>query len=315
MDSVDRAIVHALQVDGRASFSRIGEVLGVADRTVARRYRQLRSTGVVRVVGAVHAGRLGWQEWLVRVRCRPGAAAEVATALARRDDTAWVGLLSGGTEISCAVRSPSDAERDELVLHRLQRTAPVLSITAHAILHTFMGGPVAFRGAEALTAAQVAALEPRLGPAVPVEALTDRDRALVASLARDGRATAAVLAGATGWSESTVTRRVDALRAAGLLYLDVDVLATALGFAAEARLWASVPPAELAAAGAALAGHPEVAFAAATTGPTNLVASVVCRDNADLYRYLTERAGALPLVRELETAPVLRVVKRAGALL
>ncbi|MFI9589165.1 Lrp/AsnC ligand binding domain-containing protein [Nonomuraea sp. NPDC052265] len=62
------------------------------------------------------------------------------------------------------------------------------------------------------------------------------------------------------------------------------------------------------------AHHPEVAFAGVTTGPSNLVAEVVCRDNADLCRYLTERVGALEAVLSMETAPVLRTMKRTGAL-
>ncbi|GAA3414017.1 hypothetical protein GCM10018952_32980 [Streptosporangium vulgare] len=54
---------------------------------------------------------------------------------------------------------------------------------------------------------------------------------------------------------------------------------------------------------------------AATTGPTNLMAGVTCRDTRDLYRYLTERVAPLQGVRELETAPVIRTVKRVGTLL
>ena len=73
-----------------------------------------------------------------------------------------------------------------------------------------------------------------------------------------------------------------------------------------------LPEAHLAETGAAIAAHPEVAFCAATTGPTNLLISVVCRDSRDLYRYLTERLGTLPLIGEVQTAPVIRVVKRAG---
>jgi DNA-binding Lrp family transcriptional regulator len=85
-----------------------------------------------------------------------------------------------------------------------------------------------------------------------------------------------------------------------------------LGFHAEARLWARVAPAHLAATGAAIADHLEVAFCAGTTGPSNLLVSLACRDSRDLYRYLAERLGALPQVREVEIAPVIRVVKRAG---
>lgn len=40
-DQLDLQVLSALEVDGRASFSRIGAVLGVSDQTVARRYRRL----------------------------------------------------------------------------------------------------------------------------------------------------------------------------------------------------------------------------------------------------------------------------------
>ncbi|MFG3113113.1 Lrp/AsnC ligand binding domain-containing protein [Streptomyces sp. NPDC048197] len=81
-----------------------------------------------------------------------------------------------------------------------------------------------------------------------------------------------------------------------------------------AALWMSVAPAELAAAGAALAEHPEVAFAGATTGPNNLFASVLCRDVRALYTYLTTRVAALPGVRTMESAPRIRQVKGPGPL-
>ena len=77
-------------------------------------------------------------------------------------------------------------------------------------------------------------------------------------------------------------------------------------------LWLSVAPAHLEEAGAALAGHPEIAFAAATTGPTNLYASVVCANQQELYRYLTTRIASLPAITHIETAPVIKTVKQAA---
>jgi DNA-binding Lrp family transcriptional regulator len=53
-------------------------------------------------------------------------------------------------------------------------------------------------------------------------------------------------------------------------------------------------------------------FAAATTGPSNLFASVVCPDQRALYRYLTTRVAALPAITHIETAPVIRTVKQAA---
>ena len=126
LDELDRGLVHALQLDGRVPFARIAEVLEVSEHTVARRYRRLRTAGVLRVVGAVDGFRLGYASWTVRLRCTPDAAGAIAVALARRSDTFWVHVLSGGTEISCNLQAGSDAERDGFLLEKLPGTRRVL---------------------------------------------------------------------------------------------------------------------------------------------------------------------------------------------
>ncbi|MER6514915.1 Lrp/AsnC family transcriptional regulator [Nonomuraea sp. NPDC001636] len=317
LDEVDRGLLHALQVDGRASFSRIAEVLGVSDQRVARRYRRLRSSGGIRVVGVVDRQRLGHQSWAIRLRCTPDAGASIAEALGRRPDTFWVHLLSGGTEISCGAIQRLDREREPLLLTKLARTNRVLAVSAHRTLHMFVGGRIGWAGLAALSADQVAHLRAGRGSA-PRDTGEDvtlgpGDDALLAELSRDGRTSHADLAAATGWSESTVRRRMEQLCAAGALFFDMDVLPQLLDYRVEAQLWMSVPPADLDATGRALAEHPEIAFAGATTGPTNLAASVVCRDDTAFYRYLTDSLGALPAIRHIETAPIIRTIKRAGA--
>ena len=61
-----------------------------------------------------------------------------------------------------------------------------------------------------------------------------------------------------------------------------------------------------------IAAHPEVPFAAATTGPTNLVVSAVFRDNRHLYGYLTSSLADLPGLQSVETLPMIRTLKRVG---
>ncbi|MGG2461789.1 Lrp/AsnC family transcriptional regulator [Streptomyces sp. RGM 3693] len=326
-DDLDRRLIHALQIDGRAPFSRIAEVLGVSDQTVARRYTRHRGSGAFRVLGLAEPRALGEVEWLVRVECAPDAALPIAEALARRPDTSWVSLMSGGTEIAVVCRSASSEHSDALLLQKLPRTPSVVGVAAHCLLHEFYGGPQSMVSKSgALTAEEAARLSPpaprppspkpatSFAPGEPPSpvVLSDADRRLFEALGRDGRAPLAELAAATGWSPTTVRRRLEALRADGVLYYDVDYDLRLFGYGVMVALWLSVAPAELAATGAALAEHPEVAFAGATTGAHNLFASVLCRDTSALYTYLTTRIAALPGVRTMETAPRIRHLKGPG---
>ncbi|MGW5748635.1 Lrp/AsnC family transcriptional regulator [Amycolatopsis sp. NPDC003861] len=311
LDAVDRALVHALHLDGRAPFTKIGDVLGVSTQTVARRYRRLRAEASLRVVGLPDPQRAGQAEWMVRLTATPHTAQDLAQALARRADTAWIKLMSGGTEICVNVHTPAASDH-ALLLRDIPRTASITAVSAHQLLHRYFGGPTAWLGrANALDAAQVAALTPvHDGPGKP---LTSDDAPLMAALQRDGRAGLAELATATGWSAATVARRLADLLAGGTVFFDLEIDPELLGATTQALLWMAVAPAQLDWVARTLATHAELALVAATTGPANLVALALCPDAAALHHYLTHRLGALAAIRTLETAPVLRTVKAAAS--
>ena len=326
LDDVDRQLLHALMLAPRAPFRQLAAVVGVSDQTVARRYRKLADTAGLRVYGLIDGQRAGWVDWLVRLQVAPGSAQRIADTLASRPDTRWVRLYSGDTEIVCTLQERTPEQRNALFLHRLPGSRHVTAITSQMILHVFT--PVAYVGyASALSPPQVAALRehapepPEAAPApdtgsdsLPTGAIVLRaeDDPLIAELARDGRAPVADLAAATHWHESTVRRRIEELRRAGLLYFDIDVDDSVLGVNATVMLWLRVEPTCLEAAGRAVAAHPEVPFAAATTGPTNLAVSAVFRGTRELYAYLTTRLADLPGLQSAETAPIIGTMKRVG---
>jgi DNA-binding Lrp family transcriptional regulator len=305
MDRIDRQIVHCLQRDGRASFRRIAEVLDVSEQTVARRYRALHASGTVAVVVLPSAR----ESWFVRIRCRPDAADALADALAAREDVSWVAVTAGGGELTCGAYT--DPGSDHL-LDRLPRTHQVLSFTGHAVLRIHAGGDAEWLAFDdPLTPAQLEQLGSSPARDGTPPRIRDDDAPLVAELARDGRAGVVALARATGWPPSRVSTRLDALLSSGAVHIEVDLAVRHFGFHAMAYVHLTVPPGELEATGHALSLHPETAFAAAVTGPANLLAVVNCRTTDDLYTYVTSKVGALPAVRQAEVVPVLRTVKQA----
>ncbi|MEV2254294.1 Lrp/AsnC family transcriptional regulator [Streptomyces sp. NPDC050147] len=314
-DPFDVKLLQALELDGRAPFSKIAAVLGVSDQTVARRYRRLVSEGSLRIVAVRDHEKLGQDQWMLRLRCAPDGADAIATALARRPDTSWIGLTSGGTEVVCCTRPRSRTDQDELLLAKLPRTPHIVDIRAQQVLHRFFGGPDGWLIKHGpLSEEQIAALrgapptsEARAGAPRRIE---PEDEPLVAALEQDGRATYPELQQATGRSESAVKRRLGALLASGAIYIDIEYADALIGMGVGAMLWITTAPWAMESVGKALASHAEIAHATAVAGPSNIMATAVSRDIPALYAYLSGKLGQLDGVQHVETAPFMRRVKQ-----
>jgi DNA-binding Lrp family transcriptional regulator len=320
----DVRIIRALQIAPRASFAAIAGAVGLTESAVNRRYRRLRAEGVLRVAGVVNPGALGQSRWLVRLRCRPGSVAAIADALAGREDVNWVALSAAGYEITCAIQSRSREQREELLGRRLPRTAAVLDINAFAMLRQFLGGRGHYWAAlhGVLSPEQEALLGSDGSPfaEVPVVArepvvLTAGDERICAALAVDGRASLVDLAAAADSTPGRVSRRLDALLRRGVVHIDVEIAAAALGYHARANLWLRVHPSAVKEVGRALAREPGIAFAAAVSGPSNVHAVAHCRDLDELFEFTSDRVGSLAGLQSMEVSPVLRHLKQAGTLL
>ncbi|WP_408052320.1 Lrp/AsnC family transcriptional regulator [Streptomyces sp. HO565] len=148
------------------------------------------------------------------------------------------------------------------------------------------GVPRAFHGHSLRRLRKISALEPEeesdlrapapspefaAAPVVP-DAV---DHAMLEALRVDGRATRTDLQRVTGLSETAVRKRLDRPRATGVPHIAVEYDHEPLGQGVEALVWLTVAPHQLAGAGRALAARPEARFAAAVTGRTDLVCSVL----------------------------------------
>ena len=319
LDDIDAQIARCLQVSPRASFREIGDVLDVAEQTVARRYRRLRRDGLLRVTMATDLQRTGGSTWMVRVRCRPEGADTIANAVAARDDVSWVSIFGAGWEVAFNLRVSSDAAAHELLTRTLPKTAPVLDVLPAEILHTYIGGAsehhdtwtdvLSPEQTETLAATSIRRLHGQAAVSTP----EPEDRILLDELGRDGRVPYSTLARVVGSTAGKVTRRVEHFVASGIGYFHVDLATAAIGLRSTA-LWLTVSPRHLAAVGEALGTNPQIPFAAAVTGRANLTANIIAADTEDLYSFVTKVLSDIDGINGYELVPLLRRVKHAGAL-
>lgn len=316
LDNLDRRVVHALQLDARASFEQIGAVLGVSDQTVARRYRRLVDGGAVTIRAVKTTTGGASQRWFVRLRCAPPQTRVIADQLTARADTRWVMLTSGGTEIVFLQQSDDQeqpGERDAL-LTALRATPGILGIEAYSPLRFFVGGQVPWQARmRALTTAEADALT----PARPTpsdhdgESGLDRlDHAIIDVLSENGRATAARSAAVVGASESSVRRRIDRMLARSLIHFDVIIDERLLGYQELTLIWLQAPLNQLDDIGHQIATHAPVAMVTAMAGNYDLLIAAASTDQNDLYDYLTGELARTVGSTPFRTSPVLELVKR-----
>lgn len=317
MDELDRRVVHALQLDARASFERIGTVLGVSDQTVARRYRRLVDHGAVaiRAVPATSDGTA--QGWFVRLRCAPPQTRSIADQLGARADTRWVMLTSGGTEIVFLLHAEghrtAPSVRDAL-LAALHTTPGILGVEAYSPLRFFVGHQIAWQARmSALARGEIDALagtETAPTRTHHDQTIDDLDQAIIDVLADDGRASIARVALHVGASESSVRRRVDRLLTRALVYFDVVIDERLLGYQELALIWLQVPLNQLDDLGRRVATHAPVAMATAMSGNYDLLIAAASHNRDELYTYLTGELAQTIGSAPFRTSPVLEIVKR-----
>jgi DNA-binding Lrp family transcriptional regulator len=308
LDADDFRLIAALQIDPRASTEKIAGALALDPRRVRRRLGALLGTGIVSI--AVTPPRASLHGvMLLRIRVLRGKIDVITSALTRRADIPFVDVSAGGDEIA-AVLVADQTVRDRLVFRQLPATSAVTSVDAQTVMHVFSDS--SDWRLDCLTADEVARLGRSGGTSAYEPAAGDGlDGELAGALERDPRASAAAIAQSLGRPESTVRRRLHDLLDRGGVVLQVFVDPRRLGLTVDAAVSMKVPPAALDAAGRALAAHPAVHGALATTGAHNLYAALWLKDLEQLYAFITGTLAALN-VDSVDTVLIGRAVKRPG---
>ncbi|NED94555.1 Lrp/AsnC family transcriptional regulator [Phytoactinopolyspora alkaliphila] len=314
LDEMDRQIVAALQIHGRATWQQIARAVGTSDTTVSRRAQRLFSDGVVRVVASTDPLRCGsGYPVMMQVRCHVGQSPRVAAELAKRPDVRFIALVTGSFDIVLELIVASQRELARVLFNGIEAIEGISStvtenvIAHYKVAHVWSHGTLDEPAAESLAEAR--------GPIVETEPapLDERDRALVELLGTDARLSFAGLAGQLGMSESMAKRRVSTLVREGRVRFTTVVRPELLGYQVEAFCWLDVDLRHLDDAARTLAARPEVRYVAGTAGYTDLTCEAVLRDHADLHRFTTEVLANLPGLRRTEIGLELVTLKRAYA--
>ena len=125
IDELDRAIIEALQENGRESFRRIAARLEVSEGTIRARYARLTSEGILQVVAVTNPLGLGFDQALIGVKTSRTPSG-IADAIARWPEADYVVVTAGRYDVVVEVVTESREELLELT-NRIRGLEGVLS--------------------------------------------------------------------------------------------------------------------------------------------------------------------------------------------
>jgi DNA-binding Lrp family transcriptional regulator len=316
VDETDLALINALQVTPRGSWTHLAGALDLDAATVARRWNRLSSTGLAWVTCGVGQNRHAtFCMAYVEVDCRPGHFDAVQESLAARSEVVYLHHLTGQRGLLVVVARSTPALISDFLRETIAPMPGIRSYQAELRTAGFVE-PSRWR-LGSLDADQQRALDTGSDaePHAHGARLDEVDQQIYLLLHENGRMPFITLAERAGISEPTARRRVNRLLSSGTLRLRCEIAQSISGWPISAVVWADSPAEQLSSAVRSLSAIPQVRLCCSLTGPRNLLLMVWVRTLdalPRLERTLCERAPGLAIV---DRAICLRTVKQLGRVL
>jgi Lrp/AsnC family transcriptional regulator, regulator for asnA, asnC and gidA len=127
-DDIDKALVTALQRNGRESYAALAKIVGLSEAAVRQRVQRLLDDGVVQIVGVTDPMVMGFQRWAMVGIVVEGDVRKVADQLTAIDEIDYVVLTAGSFDLLIEVVCEDD-DRLLALLNDHVRSIPAVRST------------------------------------------------------------------------------------------------------------------------------------------------------------------------------------------
>ncbi len=308
IDETDSRLLHALQIEPRASWQDLAPIVGVDAGTLARRWARLRDEGIAWSTGYTTQGQMA----LLELECEHGHLESVAGQLRTDREAAVVDFSSGARDLLALVATQDLGAMADYTVGRLARVPGIRTVRTHLFSDLLMDASNwrlrALTPAEAERVPPPRPPRPRAAKHVPDELVA----AVMEEVWRDGRCPIATIAERSGYSPQRISDALATLRNSGALKFRTDIARTYSEWPIYAWYFIEAPARVVEAARRRITSVPEVRLAAIAASRYNLILAVWLRRLADLNRLEIALTGALEGSRIADRAVVLNIAKHLG---
>ncbi|RGE23715.1 Lrp/AsnC family transcriptional regulator [Leucobacter sp. wl10] len=310
----DLELINALQIDPRASWYRLGEVLDVAPSTLSRRWQALVQAGLAWVTTAPGAHHLdSGSTAFVLLSVKPGRIPAVLEGLRAEPMFGTISQIAGTHDLLVDCLTPTAADLTGL----LSRGGDIAEevIQREAMVATRLHRDATRWRAGAIERGKARQIGEGVGGRAASPVRDSIDAGLIDALGVDGRMSWTELGERCGVAPATARRRVESLLAAGAFSLRCDAAAPLKQGRRGITLLLDVPAAHLESVGRWFSGRLDCRVCAEVVGQANLLVTLWLQTFAELHACEITVTGLAPGTRVVGRHIELSTVKRVGVLL
>lgn len=312
----DFSLIHALQLQPRASWTDLSPILGRSAVTLARRWEHLTDRGLAWVT-AYPTSRADNRSIiaLVEVACSLRDVEHLSRELARFPEVATIEQAARDRNLILTILVRDLEALSTLILEVFPKVDGMESTRSHLLSRTFLEGS-SWR-LDALDGPQLQSLQ-RLGPTTterPPSVLGDPYLPIANALAFDGRMSATTIAERINRPVQTVRRQLTTLIRSGAVTFRCEIAQAQTRTPVCVNWWCRLPSAHWEDALRRLRTLPELRLCGAMTGPTNFLITTWLSSLSNVTELQGWLERELAPIEIVDSSVTLRFYKRMGWLL
>ncbi|MDM8000573.1 MAG: Lrp/AsnC family transcriptional regulator [Dehalococcoidia bacterium] len=297
LKDLDLRLIKLLESDPRSTQSGLAAKLGISRPTVGSVMQKLTESHVIRTVCLADHIALGYTDSVVfGINTMPGRLRGVSDELASFAPIHYVAICAGPFDVMAWGLFKGREEILDFITGGLGRVKG-LSRFETIMCQEVKISPAYLSDSEGYR------------PAEKPVSLDQLDMALIGSLQRDSRQTAADLAASLGTSKPTVLRRMKRLHDEGVIRLMTMVDPAALGYKVVISTGLKVTPDRIKEVAEGVGSHRNVHSVALCTGRYDVLAWMTFRDRREMMDVLSGELGKIRGIRSMETVTSLKILK------
>ena len=280
-------LIDELQRDGSLSYAELGNRLGLATRTVARKVQWLTSSGLISIIAQPNPYKLGLSaSALLAIKSNPTKNDTICKSLGDNFHVNHVQIVFGRFDIIAMVYYPNWNQLHRFIYEDLYLIPGVKRVETYIIDETFKRYKKFFEKEPFET---------------DQDALSPIDWALISSLSKDARTNPGKLAEELGVHKSTVYRRIETLVTGNFLKIRAIPNPIRLSAAANAYIMMEVGSANVSHICETLQIYDEILFVLTANQKSFIIAFVHASDTHTLYQFTRKKIFCLEGIEETET--------------